>query len=395
MLVAAMCVYILRSPTSFTAPAFWAEDGTVFFKDAVERGWSALFAPYAGQLIVVQRAVAAVAAPLPAAIQPALYSIAASLIAVSSCGIVLSSRWRHTTPLGARFVCLLALVCMPGIAETYGTVANSHWWIGVGLLLLGMLRDPPTRLGRIGENVFTVLAGTSGFVALYGLPALGVRALRNQSRHSLTVLGLASLGVALQIGFLLGAARRGDIGAVLADPASGVLVLAKRVMATAALGDGNLAVLWPLNSPTALASVVALVLTTGLALIWFRSARLELAAILLALLGGLLLGLWALTQPGFSLDMLFWPAAAARYFLVPKAVLYLSLVVSWPFGGVWTAVAVLVGAFFLTGIASDYHVTRSPAVDWTPFARCVDLTRGDCSTVIPPGWSLEVKGRAP
>lgn len=393
MLLVATCAYVLRSPTKITAPGLWAEDGTIFFKGAIESGFSALLAPHSGQLSILPRAVAAIVAPLPTSMQPTLYAVAAVAVAVLSCGMVLSSRWRDPVPLGARFVCLLALLCIPGVAETYGTLANTHWWLGVGLLPLGMLRDPETRRVKIGEVAFAALAGTSGFAALYGIPVLGVRALRNRSRHSLLVLGVALLGIVIQIGTLIGSTRRGDIGAILADPATGVLALAKRVVATAALGDGNLAVLWPLESPTALASLVAIVLTTALVFTWMRTAKMEVGALLLTLLGGWLLALWALSVS--SLDVLLWPAAAARFFLVPKAVLYISLLASWPFGGVWRAVPVLVCVLLLTGILADYHVARSPAVDWTPFAQCVDLTDGDCTTVIPPGWSLQVEGRGP
>jgi hypothetical protein len=393
MLVAATCLYVLRSPSRITAPALWAEDGTVFFKDAIESGFSALLAPHFGQLVILPRAIAAIVAPLPASMQPTLYAAAAVAVAVLSCLIVLSSRWRDPVPLIARFACLVALLCVPGVGETYGTLTNTHWWLGIGLLLLGMLSDPQTRKVRTGEVVLAALAGTSGFAALYGIPALGVRALRNKSRHSLVVLGIALLGVVIQVGILLGSTRRGDIGAILADSATGVLVLAKRVVATAALGDSNLAVLWPLESPTALASLVAIVVATALVLIWTRAARMEVGAFLLTLLGGWLLGLWALSVS--SLDVLLWPAAAARYFLVPKAVLYVSLLASWPFGGVWRAVSVLLGVLLLTGILADYHLARSPTVDWTPFAQCVDLTRGDCTIEIPPGWSLQVEGRGP
>jgi hypothetical protein len=393
MLVVATYLYALRSPTSITAPTLWAEGGTVFFKDAIERGWSALFAPYSGQLLLFPRLVATIVAPLPAAIQPALYAGVAMAVAVLSCGIVLSSRWRDAVPLSARFVCLLALLCAPGVDETYGTLANTHWWLGLGLLLLGMLRDPLTRGIRIGELAFAALAGTSGFAALYGIPALGVRAIRNRSRHSLTVLGIAVLGVIVQVGVLLGSARRGDIAGIVSDPLAAVLVFAKRVMATAAVGETNLAVLWPVRSPGAWALLAAILLTMALTLIWMRTTRMEMGALLLCLLGGWFLALWAMTQPDSSVEMLFWSTAAARFFLIPRATLYISLVVAWPFLGIKRAALALAGVLLLAGILSDYHLAASPTVDWGPFAQCVDQARADCSTVIPPGWSLHVDAR--
>ena len=396
MLAVAGLAYILRSPSVITGPALWAEDGTVFFKDAVERGWASMFTPYGGQLIVFPRTVAALVAPLPAAMQPGLYAAAAMAAAVLSCGIVLSSRWRDAAPIPVRFACLLALVCAPGVLEAYGTLANAHWWLGVGLVLLAMLRDPSVRHTRVGEVVFAAVAGTSGFAAIFAIPALVVRALRNRSRHSWTVAGVAVLGVAVQMTYLLGSARRGNFAEIASDPVAAVLVLAKRVLATAALGETNLADLWPLRSPTPTAIIVVVVLVTAMGMIWMRGARLEIGALLLALLGSWFLALWALTQPGGSLDMLFWPTAAGRYFLVPIAILYISLLVARPIGRAWTPLVAVACVLLLTGIVSDYRlplwrVAVDPeAAHWESFARCVDLGGSRCSTTIPPGWSLEV-----
>ncbi len=393
MLAVAACLYFLRSRTFVTAPAFWAEDGTVFFKDAIERGWGALFTPYAGQLFLLQRAIASVLAPLPASIQPALFAVAAMAVAVLSCGIVISPRWRDAVPVSSRFACLVALLCAPGVDETYGTLANAAWWLGIGLVLLGMLRDPLRRWGRVGEIGFAALAGTSGFVALYGIPTLGVRAIRNRSRHSVTVLGVALLGIGVQIGFLLGSTRRGDVADIFRNPVIAVLVFVKRVIATAALGETSLSTLWPQHWPGALAAVVVIVLVTALAVIWVRGARIEIGALVLSLTGGWFLALWAMTLPGASLEMLLSPGAAARYFLVPKALLYIGLVASRPLEGISKAMMAVVSVLLVWGVLSGYHLAHSPAVGWGSFARCVDQTQGICSTVIPPGWLLEVTGR--
>ncbi len=395
MLLVAACMYIMRSPTSLTAPTFWGEDGTVFFKDAIEQGWSAAFAEYAGQIFVAQRLAATLVAPLPVSAQPTLYAAVAIIFAVLSCGIVLSSRWRDPVPIQARFVCMLALLCAPGVGETYATLSNAHWWLGVGLVLLGMLRDPHRGWAKFGEVGYVALAATSGFVALFGIPALALRALRNRSRHSITLLALALLGIGMQLGFLMSSSRRGSIADVASDPGVAVLILAKRVMATAALGESGLAALWPPGSPGALAVFLSIALTTALALIWIRGRSLEIGALLLSLAGGWLLALWAMTQPGSSMQMLLWPMAAARFFLIPKAVLYVSLVVSWPLDRIRKVLLALTCVLLLVGILVDYQLAGLPAVEWGPFAECVDMTRGPCSIEIPPGWLLVVDARGP
>jgi hypothetical protein len=393
MIAVATALLWLRNPASVLAPTLWAEDGTLFFRDAIERGWGALLDPYAGQLVVASRAIAAAVAPLPAAWQPTLYAVAALLLAVLSCAIVLSPRWRDAVPLGARFACLLALVCMPGVGETYGTLSNSHWWLGIGLLLVGMLQDPHSRLGRAGELAFAAAAATSGFVAIYGLPMLAVRALRTRKRHSLLVLGTATLGSAIQVGLLLASPRQGDLGVILADPIAGVAVLAKRVLATIALGDRTLAIVWPLDAPSLLGILAALGLAAAFVIIWARTPRLEVAVLGATIMGGVVLAMWAVTAPGASTGMLFWAAAASRFFLIPKAALLITVVATWSRDRAWRAAVAVILVMLTVGIAADYVVTPLPTVDWTQFARCVDESSAECSTVIPPGWTLEVTGR--
>lgn len=396
MIGIATYLYVIRSPATLTSATLWAEDGTVFFKDAIERGWSQLFVPYVGQVFVFQRTIAAAFAPLPVALQPSLYAAAAIAIAVLSCAIILSSRWRTSAPLGVRFACMVALLCAPGLGETYGTLANVHWWLAVGLLLIGLLRDPLTRPAKVGEVVFAAIVGLSGFAAVYGIPTLVVRLVRNRSRQSLAVLAVALLGLVAQVAFLLGSARRGDLMGIVSDPIVGLLVLAKRVGATAVQGDVNLTTLWPAVWPGAWGWLSVLALVAALALAWRRGPGLEMAALLLALLGGWLLALWALTQPGGSTDWLLWPSAAERFFLVPRAVLPIGIVIAWPTAGrgrlplgVAASCVLLAG-----GILSDYHVTQVlGVVDWSSFAQCVEATSGTCTTTIPPGWVLEVAAR--
>lgn len=395
MLAAAACLFVLRSPTSLTAATFWAEDGTVFFKDAIEHGWGATFTPYAGQIFVAQRFAAALFGTLPVSWQPTLYAGVAIILAVLACGIVLSQRWRDPVPISARFACMAALLCAPGVGEAFGKLTTAHWWLGVGLILLGMLRDPARGWTRIGEVGYVALTAMSGFVALFGIPALTVRAYRNKSRHSITLVALALLGVGLQLGFLVSSNRRGVIADVASDPVVALLVLAKRVIGTAGMGETGLAVLWPLRSPDTWAAFLCVALTAALASVWIRGRSLEIGALLLALIGGWLLALWAMTQPGLSIEMLFWPMAAARFFLIPRAVLYVSLVVSWPLDGTRKLVLALTCILLVVGIVLDYQQTGLPAVDWAPFAHCVDHTAGRCSIEIPPGWLLQVEARGP
>jgi hypothetical protein len=394
MLLAAAYVYILRQPTVLMAPTLWAEDGTIFLKGALEHGPGTLFEPYSGQIFVFPRIVALLAAPLPVSIQPAIYAAVAVAAAVLSCSIVLSSRWRFSVPLSARFLCLLALLCSPAVEEVFGTLSNAHWWLAIGLVLLGMLSDPLSRRGKSGELAFTALTALSGFAAIYALPSLAVRSFRNRSRHSLALLGVALAGILVQVGYLLHSTRLANgVGMLFEHPITEVIALVRRVFAGSVLGDTNLALLWPNRLPDTWVWLLPIALIVALTAVWIRAPRIEVAALLLALLGGTALAIWAVADP--TLNSLWWAGWGGRYFVDPMAMLYVSLIVSWLEGTLRRTMAGLACVLLATGILSDYHLNPLPYVDWTPFAACVEKHTTTCTTVIPPDWQLEINPPSP
>ena len=387
MLLVAAYVYVWRQPSVITAPTLWAEDGSVFLKGALEHGPGTLFEPYYGQISVFPRIVALLAAPLPVSIQPAIYAAVAVAAAVLSCSIVLSSRWRFSVPLSARFLCLLALLCSPAVDEVFGTLTNAHWWLGIGLVLIGMLSDPLSRRLKLGELAFTALTALTAFEAIYAVPSLAVRFFRNRSRHSLALLGVALAGILVQVGYLLNSGRHVNGTGMFNDPITEVIVLVRRVFAGSVVGDINLDLLWPNRMPDTWVWLLPIALILVLTAVWIRAPRLEVAALLLTLLGGWAIAMWALTDP---LTVLWLFRIHGRYFMVPMAMLYLGLIVSWPTGMLRRGVAGLACVLLATGILTDYHLNPLPYVDWAPFAACVEKHTTTCTTVIPPGWQLEI-----
>jgi hypothetical protein len=391
--IVAAAVFVARRPGMFVSPFSippYAEDGAVYFKDAIEQGGRAIFEPYNGQIFILQRLVAFAAALFPARVQPSLYEAVAVAGAVLCCSIALSTRWRSSIPLGARFVCMLALLCSPAVDETYGALAGLHSWLSVGLVLMGLLYDPISRRLKAGELTFAAATALSGFAAVYAIPVLLARAVRNGSRHSLLLLGVAVGGIVVQLGVLSTSARHGDTASLASQPVTDVLVLAKRVFGTAALGDANLVTLWPARQPEWWVWILLAALLAALAVIWARAPRLEAGALLATLLGSWILALWGFTLPGVDLSMAFWPMGASRYFLVPVAAIYVSLILLWPSTRLQRAALGLACLVLAFGIFSDYRLYAVHSADWPSFAACVQQAETTCSTVIPPGWTLEV-----
>lgn len=386
LVLAAAYFYIWRQPSVLAAPVLWAEDGTIFLKGVLDHGAATLFDPYNGQLFLFQRLIALIASPLALTIQPAIYNVVAIAAAVLSCSIVLSSRWRFAVPRWARFLCLVALVCSPAVDEVFGTLSNTHWWLGIGLVLIGMLRDSQSRFVRSVELGFAAVTALSGFAAVYAIPSLAVRSFRNRSRQSLALLGVAGAGTLVQVGYLLGSARQMNTSGLFDQKTTDLLVLVRRVFAASALGDTNLALLWPDRFPATWVWLVPLALVVTLVTLWVRAPRIEVIALGAALFGGWILAIRAVPDP----TVLWWSDSGGRFFVVPMAMLYVIPIVSWPTDTLGRGMAGLACVLLATGILSDYHLNPQPAVDWTSFAACVERRATPCTTVIPPNWQLEI-----
>jgi hypothetical protein len=160
------------------------------------------------------------------------------------------------------------------------------------------------------------------------------------------------------------------------------------VFAGLVLGDRNLALLWPNRVPDWWVWLVPIALLAALTVVWARSPRIEILALLLALLGGWALALWTLWALPDPLRVLW--SFGGRYFLVPTAVLYVSLAVSVPTGTLRKSIAALACLLLIAGIVRGYRIAPLAPVDWAPFAACVEKGTTPCETVIPPGWTLEV-----
>jgi len=117
----------------------WAEDATIFMKQAYEDGLSSFLIPYAGYGHVIPRSVAllqAVTSSVYAA--PYFYAYAALLIPAASCALGYSSLRRticSDKPVIALVMSLLP-VMVPHEGEVYLTVTNLQWVIAPTVLAL-------------------------------------------------------------------------------------------------------------------------------------------------------------------------------------------------------------------------------------------------------------------
>src|SRR3569623_774443 len=207
-LAISLVVMIARRPDILSNAMFWAEDGAGYFADAFNKGaLSALFLPYAGALQIFPRAIYGFATLLPLRFV-ALFGVWAALLARAAIpAFLFSSRltwidWRAKVAIAAYFL------LMPNLAEVHANPANTHWYLGLYLLAV-VLADAPRTLGwRIHDWAALVLAGLSGPMILFVLPALVFRSLtqRDTPNARWPFLVVAVALAALQLGLLITAA---------------------------------------------------------------------------------------------------------------------------------------------------------------------------------------------
>lgn len=131
-----------RLPGTFLFPAFWAEDGTSFFRDSIEIGVSTLWTPIVGMYMSLQRIAALLALLFPVQWAPMVYALSAG--AVSSLSLTVFSRrgLRWLVPQDwLRVVMCLLFSLVPGTNECLFALCTQTYILFVGVLLLLMERN--------------------------------------------------------------------------------------------------------------------------------------------------------------------------------------------------------------------------------------------------------------
>ncbi|HYV86334.1 MAG TPA: hypothetical protein VFB49_10510 [Patescibacteria group bacterium] len=176
----------LRNPTALFRAEFWAEDGTVFFRDALLRGAASLAMPVYGYCLSLARAIAWVATFFPVVGTPYVYAVAA--LAVNAFTVAYLSRpgFEWLIPKRAHRIlvaCLLTLA--PGAGETFLNISNLTNCLG--LLALLMLIETPRELGALKFAALVAIGLSSGHMVIL-LPLILYLWVRDRRRSHLFLL---------------------------------------------------------------------------------------------------------------------------------------------------------------------------------------------------------------
>ncbi len=176
----------LRNPAALLRAEFWAEDGTVFFRDALLHGAASLAMPVYGYLLSLARVVAWVATLFPVLWTTYLYAAAALMVNAFTVAYVsrpgfawLIRRRSHRILAG----CLLTLA--PGAGEVFLNISNLTNCLG--LLALLLLIEMPRVLSVRKLAALVAIGLSSGHMVIL-LPLILYLWVRGRHRSHLFLL---------------------------------------------------------------------------------------------------------------------------------------------------------------------------------------------------------------
>lgn len=198
-LVAAGLILFIRKTDVWLTPQFWAEDGKIFFEQALQQGSAAIFTPYAGYYHFLLRCIAAVAAQFDVFWAPTLYVYCSLAVLLGVVAQVFSPR----IALPYKPVLALAIVLVPHAGEVFLNLANLQWITALGLLLILLKQDAKSKLEELGDAGAVLALGLTGPFVVMLLPLFALRVIRFRSRASIILLTTAFLAAAVQLHSLL------------------------------------------------------------------------------------------------------------------------------------------------------------------------------------------------
>jgi len=287
----------------------WAEDGELFFPDALRLGYGATFEPYAGYLHVLPRLLSATFVHLPLEQYALLINLSCLAIYAASAALLARPSLRALIPSdGLRVIGAVALCFLPGLWEVLSNVANLHSAVFLAAMLLG-LKDLDRPL-RAWEAALLLFIGATAGEMVVLLPVFVLRGClrwqRGDCRQAQAMEWVAvsiMLGWALLNGWMASRSLK-TLGAENLQPDIDVLLYALTAVSTLSarfllqplLGDK--ATIWMYSHLTVMASVsLAFLAVLAWRLLASRN-RMVLVLALAALCAWAVLPLTWIVRPG-------------------------------------------------------------------------------------------------
>jgi hypothetical protein len=184
----------------------WAEDGTYFLSDALNRPvLETIFRPLHGYYLVVPRLAAIPAGLVPLEWGPAVLSIEAAILAALLALFVYVASGSHLETVLGRLVAAAPIVMVPIGENVQTATANNVATIQFTALyatMWALLWTPATRLARLSAVVVVVATAVSTFLAVLLLPLALLRLYARRDRLSLLMVGALTAGAVMNVAAL-------------------------------------------------------------------------------------------------------------------------------------------------------------------------------------------------
>lgn len=195
-----LLLIILKAPSLFIEPRFWAEDGIIYYLQARHLpAWQALWAMPLGYLSLPPNLAGVLAVQLPLKYAPYASLLISLTIQILLLAVVLVNGYFTQQRLAQ---CLLLLVPMAVVAstETWLNPINSQVWLAICAALI--LAAPQQQL-NLKQHLFNasvlLLASLSGVVAAFITPLFILRAFIERRWTWLIYAGLLAIGAGLVV----------------------------------------------------------------------------------------------------------------------------------------------------------------------------------------------------
>ena len=169
--VGLVVIQLARLWSSHPLNSLWGEDGFIFLKDAMQKGfWTSIITPYNGYLQVSSRIVAEPVSRLPVDWFAPAMAVSGAVIVAGYVFVIWRASAAHirTTYLRATMAALVVLLPIVGV-ETLDNVVNTIWFLFF-LSFWILLWRPATIAGASAAALLLFLAAVSNGGTLILLP---------------------------------------------------------------------------------------------------------------------------------------------------------------------------------------------------------------------------------
>lgn len=267
--VALTAAQVLRVRGAGAWRTVWAEDGTIFYRDALKHGLGSLAEPAYGYLQTLPRLLALPATWFPMG-DVALYNAVVASVCFVVAGILVYRFSEFAIPSHVLRATLVLVVCLHPVAvvELQNSITNVIWPLTFACFW-AVIAPGETRFNRVAAPIVTFVAAVSQVLVVLFAPIAAVVAWRRRDRHSFVVLGALSVALLLQAVTIATTATGERAESDVLDLPQ---LYAVRVVGTALLGHHALAAAWNELGPV-VAAVFALVLVVGVVVLVLRAPR--------------------------------------------------------------------------------------------------------------------------